>query len=290
MRHEAATPSPEVEFVAGIPRIAFERAGTGETIVFLHGIGGNRHNWRAQIDHFSYGYQAVAWDARGYGASDEYSGHLDFKHFSEDLVRLLDTLRVERAHLVGLSMGGRILMDFGARFSERAASLVIACAFPSFRGGLNQAQQKEFLRLRKERIERGDPLADIAPSLATSLLGPAASAEARQIVLESILSLRRGSYLKALEAAETFDRTSEITRIRAPTLLLYGEFDRLVTPKLGKEVHALMPGAEYDVISGAGHLINIERPVEFNLRMDQFFRSRAKSMNTESKQAKGSTC
>jgi len=281
---------PFVEYLPGVPRLAFERAGTGESIVFLHGIGGNRHNWRSQIAHFRLRFQAVAWDARGYGASDDYSGPLEFRNFSEDLVRLLDALEVERAHMVGLSMGGRILMDFGARFPDRVSSLVIACAFPSFTGGLSQAQQKEFQRLRKERIQRGEPLAEIAPSLCASLLGPAASEDARQAVLESILALHPASYLKALEAAETFDRTVEITRIQAPTLLMYGELDRLVTPLLGKEVNALMPKADYDVIGGVGHLINIEQPSEFNSRVERFIRHHARSIGAETTDIKESRC
>jgi 3-oxoadipate enol-lactonase len=72
----------------------------------MHGIGGNRTNWHDQLPVFAQRFHAVAWDARGYGASHDYSEPLDFSDFATDLARLLDHFEVERAHLVGLSMGG----------------------------------------------------------------------------------------------------------------------------------------------------------------------------------------
>ncbi|MGH7966696.1 MAG: alpha/beta fold hydrolase, partial [Candidatus Binatia bacterium] len=85
--------------------IAYDIEGSGPLIVFLHGIGGNRTNWQAQLAHFGVRFCAVAWDARGYGASDDSPQTLQFSDYADDLVRLLDHLKAERAHLVGLSMG-----------------------------------------------------------------------------------------------------------------------------------------------------------------------------------------
>src|SRR5690606_37984467 len=98
----------------GHPGIAYAKCGTGdETMIFLHGIGGNKDNWNEQLRYFaSAGYRAVAWDVRGYGDSDDYDGDFLFEDVSADMLRLLDELAVARAHFVGLSMGGRILMDF----------------------------------------------------------------------------------------------------------------------------------------------------------------------------------
>src|SRR5690606_35205534 len=119
-------------FVPGSPRLAYDAAGRGECVVFLHGIGGNRSNWTGQLAALAPRYRAVAWDARGYGASDDYEGALDFADFSTDLGRLLDHLAAPAAHLVGLSMGGRIALDFYERAPARVKSLVLCDTFPGY--------------------------------------------------------------------------------------------------------------------------------------------------------------
>ncbi|HJU12355.1 MAG TPA: alpha/beta fold hydrolase, partial [Candidatus Binataceae bacterium] len=104
------------DYVPGPPRIAVDHAGSGHLVVLMHGIGGNRTNWHDQLPAFAAHFHAVSWDARGYGASDHYEGPLDFGDFARDLGRVLDHFSASRAHLVGLSMGGVIAMDFWSRF------------------------------------------------------------------------------------------------------------------------------------------------------------------------------
>ena len=76
--------------IPGRPRIAVDEAGSGKLLVFMHGIGGNKTNWRDQVPVFGEKFRAVAWDARGYGGSDDYEGPLDFADFSADLIRVLE--------------------------------------------------------------------------------------------------------------------------------------------------------------------------------------------------------
>ena len=102
----------KTELVLPSPRIAVDHIGSGPLVICLHGIGGNRTNWHDQLRAFSSHFHAAAWDARGYGESDDYEGPLDFADFSRDLLRVLDFFAAQRAHLVGLSMGGLIAMDF----------------------------------------------------------------------------------------------------------------------------------------------------------------------------------
>ena len=90
----------------------------GELLLFLHGIGNNRTSWHLQLPHFASHFTAAAWDARGYGDSDDYEGPLDFHSYGDDVVRVLDHFGVKRAHIVGLSMGGRIAMDLAARYPQ----------------------------------------------------------------------------------------------------------------------------------------------------------------------------
>lgn len=265
-------PEEHLSWVPSLPRIAYTHCGEGTPLIFLHGIGGSRHNWRHQLAHFATHYQTVAWDARGYGESDDYEGPCRFEDFSSDLLRLLTHLGAEQAHLVGLSMGGRILMDFVDRYPQYVRSMVIAASFPSFGQTLTAEQQQDFMRKRRDPLQSGAQMSDMAPVLLTSLLGPNATAAAREEALRSMAQLRPGSYLKVLEATLQFDRTRQLARSRRPTLLLYGECDTLVTAAAGREVQTLVPHAQTHVIPGAGHLLNLEAPSAFNEAVERFLR------------------
>lgn len=258
------------------PAIAYSEAGPpdGPTVIFLHGIGGNKSNWRGQQQYLaSHGYRAIAWDARGYGASDDYDGPFDFADISADLCRLMAHAGVETAHFVGLSMGGRMLMDFADRHPGRLRSLTLCGAFPSFNKALTPQQRDDFLRLRQAPLLQGKTFAELAPELIRSLTSPYASSTVQGLLYDSICALRKEPYLKALAAASEFDRTREIQRITVPTLLLYAEDDRLTPPEMGREVAAMMPHAEFTLLPRCGHLMNLECPEAFNTRLLAFLQT-----------------
>ena len=260
----------ETVFVEGPPRLALDRAGAGPLVFFLHGIGGNRSNWTRQIEAFGGSFHAVAWDARGYGASDDYEGPLDFGDFAQDALRILDRFGAERAHLVGLSMGGRIAQDVHARFPDRVATLVLCGTRADFRDSMTPEKRAEFIRLRQAPLKAGKEPRDIADALVESLAAPGADERARRQLWESIAALHKDSYLKTIEASLSFDQSAEIDRIGVPTLLIYGEHDRLTPPAIGQALHDRVAGSEFVKIEGAGHLTNIERPAAFNAALLAF--------------------
>ena len=257
-------------FVEGTPRLALDRAGSGPLVFFMHGIGGNRTNWTSQIESLRGSFHAVAWDARGYGDSDDYEGPLDFGDFARDALRVLDHFEVETAHFVGLSMGGRIAQDFCAHYPERVATLVLCDTMSDFRESMTPEKRAEFIRLRQAPLKAGKEPRDIADALVDSLIGPGADESARRRLWDSIAALHKDSYLKTIEASLSFDRSAEIDRISVPTLLLYGEHDRLTPPSIGEALHQRIAGSEFAVIESAGHLSNIERPKAFNAALLAF--------------------
>ncbi len=255
--------------VPGAPRIAYDHQGTGPVLVFLHGIGGNRTNWHDQLPEFAGQFHAVAWDARGYGGSDDYDGPLDFGDFSTDLLRLLDHLGARKAHLVGLSMGGRIIMDFWGRHPDRVATLTICDSHPGF-SALPLEKRQEFLRLRQAPLLEGKDTKDIAPVVAKTLIGTSAPPEVFQRLVASMTALRKHSYLKSLEGTITYGRVPDLASIRVPTHVVVGDEDTLTTPAIARDMAARIPGARLTVIDGAGHLSNIEQPARFNAAVLSF--------------------
>ncbi len=260
------------EFVPGDPRIAYDIVGSGDVVLFLHGIGGNRTNWHDQLPVFAKNYCAVAWDARGYGLSDDYFGSLEFGDFACDIVRLLDYLGMDRANIVGLSMGGRIALDFVARFPERVSTLTLSGTRSSF-AQRTQKERDEFVRLRKMPLvdEEKNP-ADIAPTVARTLLGRRSKEAHFNQLVASISALHKDSYIKTIEASTYYDRTAVLEEIEVPTLLIYGGDDRLNGPSIGREIASQIPKAHYVEIPDAGHLCNIEAPEEFNSAILKFLK------------------
>lgn len=277
---DVGVPSPPVQkhasqkhdgptWIHGTPRLACDVAGDGPPVMFLHGIGGGRINWMTQTPAFP-DFTTVAWDARGYGASDDYEGELAFTDFADDVARALDQLGVDRAHLVGLSMGARILMDFFTRYADRVATLTLCDCFYGFRSSLSSEKQQEFLDLRERPLRSGRTLEDLAPALVDSLIGRKATVAAREALTRSITALHVESYLKTLRATVTFERADDLADFDVPVQLIFGSDDRLTPPSIGDEMLTLLPHARLHVIEDAGHLSNIEKPDEFNRVLRDF--------------------
>jgi 3-oxoadipate enol-lactonase len=257
-------------WVPGTPRLAYTSTGHGVPVVFMHGIGGNRGNWSEQVAYFGQRFHAVAWDARGYGQSEDYPEPLRFPDFAADLHRLLDALNVKAAHLVGLSMGGRIALDFYEEAPERVLSLALVDTFPGYDASFTAEGREKFIRLRKQPLVEGKEPKDIAPTVAKTLLSTGASPAHYERLVASMAALHKESYIKAIEAMTRYEPVAKLTEVHVPTLVVVGDQDRLTPPEVAREMAAAIPGAQLVVLRDAGHLSNIEQPAEFNRALDGF--------------------
>ena len=259
-----------LQFVDGDPRLAVAVEGSGPPVVFLHGIGGNRSNWRRQVADLSMSFTCFAWDARGYGDSANYDGPLDFSSFGDDMARLLDHFGIAQAHFVGLSMGARILMDFAPRHLDRVATLTLCDCFYGFTNALSPEKQREYIELRERPLLAGKTFADLAPRLIASLVSPNCPQDIQEELRQSILQLRVDSYLKTLRASTNFDQADVLDQLTMPVQLIFGSEDQLTPPSLGHDLNELLPNAQLEVLDGAGHLSNLEAPTAFNATVQTF--------------------
>lgn len=258
------------EFVGPAPRIALDRRGAGLPVVFLHGIGGNRLNWTEQLHSVGARHLAVAWDARGYGDSEDNAGPRHFPDFAADLLRVLDHLGAPRAVLVGLSMGGLIATDFHARHPNRVSALVLCDTSPGLRRHMTPEQMDAFLDARRRPLLEGRTPADIAPRLAADLVSPRTPPERTARLVDSLSRLRADSYLKTIEAVTRWDRGYDFASVRVPALVIVGEDDRLTPPEVCRKLADSIAGAEFALIPAAGHLSNIENPAAFDAALLPF--------------------
>ena len=266
----AARQDLSTAFVPGAPRLVYDVAGSGQTLIFLHGIGGNRRNWTRQLDDLGDVCRAVAWDARGYGDSEDYVGPLVFSDFAADLLRLLDHLQIERAHLCGLSMGGRIVLDFYARYPQRVTSLILADTFPGFDASFTEEGRERFVRDRRQPLLDGKQPADIAPAIARSLVSSGASEAVVQELIDSIAMLHKESYIKTIEAMTLYQPVADLGAITVPVQIIVGAEDTLTPPAVSRKMAAAIPQARLMVLEKIGHLSNIEAPLAFNACVREF--------------------
>ena len=249
--------------IPGAPSLAVDLVGAGPLALFMHGIGGNRSNWRAQLPAFAPHFACVAWDARGYGGSDDYEGPLAFDDFVDDVLRVLDHFGAERAHLVGLSMGGRIAMRAALLHSGRVATLTLLDTHEGFEA-FSPAQRQAFVDSRRAPLLAGKQPADIADAVARSLVGPKATPAQLQQLVDSIAALHKDSYIKALQATVDQVVLGDISQIVAPAHFVVGADDSLTPPAMHREMAAKLGGAPVSVLPDAGHLSNIENAPAFN--------------------------
>ncbi len=248
--------------------VAGKSTDPDEAVVFLHGIGGNRTNWAAQLAGLSDRWRCVAFDFRGYGDSEDVVT-LEFFDFTEDVARVLDQLAIARCHLVGLSMGGLVAQAFYARHPERVLSLGIVGSRPGSAPVFEDSQR--FAEERAKPLEQG--AAALADSLLPRLLGPAVRPEARETIRASLARLRPQSYRKVLAARLSIAPFLDLSSIAVPTLVVAGSHDQVAPLAQMQAMAAAIPGSMLEIMPEAGHLMNIEQPDRFNGLVRNFLNS-----------------
>ncbi len=238
--------------------------------MFLHGIGGNRRNWAAQMEAFSGRHRCVAFDFRGYGDSEDVDGELNFFDFVEDTRRVLDELNIDRCHLFGLSMGGLVAQAFYADAPERVLSLGLIGCRPGSAPVFEDRQQ--FEQERSKPLETGNA-SMLADSLLPRLLGPSVTPEARASIRDSLESLRPHSYRKVLPARLAIAPFLALEDIAVPTLVVAGTHDRVAPQQQMEAMAAAISGSVLEIMPQAGHLMNIEQPDLFNHLVRRFLMS-----------------
>lgn len=248
--------------------IAVEVMGEGPALLFLHGIGGNSRNWDPQLTHFADRYTAAAWDARGYGKS---AGPVErFEQFADDAAAVIAALGAP-AHVVGLSMGGRIALDLVRRYPDCVRSLTLANTSAGSPETAAPEKVAAFLAVRlKPLVEDGLSPADIAETIVTGIAGPNISQQAREALLDSHRRLRTEGYVAAMRAVTGFSDFPDFATIGVPTLVLTASEDRVAPPAHARLMAEQIPGARLVEIAGAGHIANLEAPAAFNAALGEF--------------------
>jgi pimeloyl-ACP methyl ester carboxylesterase len=257
---------PERPVTSGLAEVAervlyYEVCGEGEPVVLIHGGNLDRRMWDDQFQLFASDFRVIRYDVRGFGKTEAPT-----KPFScvKDLRSLLEALKVPKAHLVGLSLGGRIAIDFTLEHPAMVKSLV--AVGPGLSGFEWPAEsEKRFWEMARLARDQGPEKAVEAwlndPYMLPAMEQPALAKRIRRLALDNTASWLANPLLERPLNPPAIKRLGEI---RVPTLIVVGDRDVPEIQAIVKILENGIPHAKKVVIAGAGHMVNMEKPDEFN--------------------------
>ena len=243
--------------------LGYDEAGSGDAmpIVFLHGVGSDKSVWRPQLAHFGAERRAIAFDYPGYGESEPAADEASRDEFAEAIAAGMEALGIARAHICGLSLGGVVALALYDLAPERCASLILADSF---------AVHPQGGAIYERAIGASADLRGAAEARVDMLLAQPADPALRTEVVETMARIDPTAYRIGADAVWLADQTQRAASVNVPTLVLVGSEDSITPPALSQQLAELIPGARLEVIEGAGHISNAERPAGFNRAIASF--------------------
>jgi len=236
-------------------------------VVFLHGFSLDHRQWAPQVPFFAPLYRVILPDARGHGLSEASKTGYSRNHRVQDLSQLVDILKIEKFHLVGLSMGGATAIGYALKHQERLKSLTLVST-----SAAGYSVGKKFSRLddlaKSEGVDAAlkkwmdwglawykDDLREIGETLKQMMTEYSGAVWADPM---------RGKYPRS-------DDLQNVHAINVPTQILAGELDRMFVP-LAKMLHKQIADSRLTLYENTGHMINLEAPKRFNADLGKFLR------------------
>jgi pimeloyl-ACP methyl ester carboxylesterase len=246
----------------------FEVHGEGPPLVMVMGIGYDATLWTlAQVPALSRTFQVVIFDNRDAGRSSKASGPYTIGDMADDVAGLMDALRIDRAHLLGLSMGGMIAQEFALRHAGRLQRLVLSgCGAAPARVAFDPIRTWNW-------VKSTDQTGEVFAGQQFTWLFSNTFRRNREAVQQTLALLASNphpigpeAYNRQAEAYLQYDALDRLAGVRSATLVIAGEQDLLTPPWICREVADRIPGCRFEIITGEGssHVVPIERPDEFN--------------------------
>jgi pimeloyl-ACP methyl ester carboxylesterase len=247
-------------------RIAWQSQGEGAPVLLVHGLGYTREGWGPQRGLLARRYRVLSYDNRGIGESEIPPGPYSVAELAADAVQVLDEAGVERAHVLGASLGGMVAQLLAAEQPERVDRLVVAGTTPGGAGAYPLPQKT--LALMAEAPS-------LPPEVALRRFVENALAPGSPFV-DEVLAYRQqhppdpNGWAAQAAAGATWDADGRLARIAAPTLVVAGTADAVVDPRNAQLLADAIPNAQLELIDGAGHLPFWERAEEFAALVERF--------------------
>jgi len=251
-------------------QLSYDDIGEGKTpILFLHGFPFSKAMWKDQLEYFKTTQRVIACDIRGFGASTDEDSHLSIDLFTEDLIKFMNTLEIDKAILCGLSMGGFISLNAMEKYPERFKALIL-CDTQCI------ADSPE---VKEQRVKTIAQILTDGPAIFneafTQSVFSKSSLSTKKELVEQLRKVVFANSQKIITSgitalAERSDTCSALSSFNIPTLIICGREDG-VTPLAQSEwMHETINDSTLQVIENAGHVSNLEAPELFNRHIQDF--------------------
>ncbi len=239
-------------------RIYWEEHGAGPPVLLIMGLSFTHEMWYRVLPWLTEGYRTILLDNRGMGRSDVPRGPYRMSRMAEDAMAVLDAAGVEAAHVIGASMGGMIAQEIALRYPQRVLSLLLGCT--SYGGVF--ARWPDLSRRPRKLPLAEDSLLDrelaMAPLLYSDQTPHGRILE--DIQLRSRCTWTYKGFWNQFAGILLWNSYLRLPRIKIATLVVHGDEDRLIPPQNGRVVASRIPGARFEIIRGAGHILTTDQP------------------------------
>ena len=246
-------------------RLYYETSGEGYPLLLIMGLGGDLTGWWAQTPAFEKHFQVIAFDNRDVGRSSLAKGPYTIKDMADDTIGLLDGLGVDKAHVLGVSMGGAIAQELALNYPERVNKLILGCTMAQIaRYRVSFVDSWKWV-VQHDKTGEGVPATIIAWCMTHSFQQ---NAEAVDEMIEQMLNppypQTPEAYGRQCDALSGFDALDRLGNIQTSTLVLVADQDLLTPPWLSRQLAEAIPGAQLKIIEGGSHCSFWEIPDTFN--------------------------
>jgi pimeloyl-ACP methyl ester carboxylesterase len=252
-------------------RMYYETHGTGFPLLLINGLGSDHLEWLYQVPAFAPHFTVVVFDNRGTGKSDVPPGPYTTSQMADDAAVLMNTLGIARAHVLGVSLGGMIAQEVALRHPDRVEGLVLGCTSP---GGTLSVRPTPEAMAAFVSAGGGNPESDLRRMI--PFLYTDACMKERPQEIDDFIRRRLGNptspagYAAQLAAAVSHDASGRLEGVRARTLVITGDADRLVRHENSLRIAERIPGATLVVVPGAPHRLFAENADTFNRNVLSF--------------------
>jgi 3-oxoadipate enol-lactonase len=244
-------------------KLYYEEKGSGNPLIFLHGASLDMRQWDRQADYFSKMYRVVTMDARGHGKSTLPPGPVSPDVFWQDVIALMDFLKIEKAVICGLSMGGHVALQVAINAAERVNGIILIGTICTNKFNLFERVSVPINRFSLKLM----PMKWLAWSIGISLARKNAAAKA--YIQDVVGSLDHDAFNRVWKAITSMESRAGLSQIKCPTLILIGDRDTL-TKRQQQFIHLSIPGSQLVTVKNAHHCTNLDNPEQVEYEIEKF--------------------
>ena len=257
--------------------IYYESHGQGEPLVLIQGLGGGHASWFLQTRAFKKHYRVITFDNRGIGKTDKSSDPYTIKTMADDTIGLMDYLGVDKAHILGASLGGMVAQEVAIGYPQRVIKLVLVCTS----AGGREITDIHPEMLKAIGIKEGSTEADLISvdfvKLMSAIISVAFNRRLYRMLLLPISKVHMklggvGGHLEQMEAVAGHSIVNRLHLIEAPTLVITGTEDKIMSPHSSEVIASQIPNAKLVKVEDGSHAFFLEMRGRFNKEVLGFLR------------------